>query len=296
MKEMNDIKDDQIRVIGDDGVKNPWMKTPREIILIAAGVLLLIGIIVFVVILCNRNETQEIRYYNSDKNSVIDSNIKKIGSEVDSLAKGFVEVVDMSVGSMPLRVYIPHNSDLSLHVGRIDKRDTTIVYVAQAADIRADNGGIVGAFVLKGEPLSWGLSKKGYCASIGGVVTIGVAENSPLFEKATEDGGYFFRQYPLVKNGKLVENEPQGKYIRRSICARQGEVFMVETPNPESLNEFAQALVDLGVQQAIYLVGSTAYGWAIDENGTRHEFGVDDYYTGRIQMPENITYIVWRKK
>ena len=45
----------------------------------------------------------------------------------------------------------------------------------QAADIRADNGKIVGAFVLKGDPLSWGLSKRGYCGIIDGKLTVGVA-------------------------------------------------------------------------------------------------------------------------
>ncbi len=39
----------------------------------------------------------------------------------------------------------------------MDKEDKSVVYVAQAADVRADNGEIVGAFVLKGEPRAWGL-------------------------------------------------------------------------------------------------------------------------------------------
>lgn len=65
------------------------------------------------------------------------------------------------------------------------------MFTAQAADVRADNGDIVGAFVLKGEPKAWGLSKKGFCATISGNVTIGVANNTPLFEEATETEGYF---------------------------------------------------------------------------------------------------------
>jgi uncharacterized protein YigE (DUF2233 family) len=100
----------------------------------------------------------------------------------------------------------------------------------------------------------------------------------------------------LVSNGKLVENEPKGKSIRRAICDRQGEIFMVETRSIESFHDFAQALVDLGVDQAIYLVGSTAYGWAVDENGTIHEFGEENYYTGYRNMPQNTSYIVWKRK
>ena len=119
---------------------------------------------------------------------------------MDSLAKGFTEIRDTLINDIPLRIYIPHNAEMSLHIGRMNQQDTSVIYTAQAADVRADNGGIVGAFVLKGTPRAWGLSKKGFCASIDGVVTVGVAENSPLFEEATEKEGYFFRQYPLVDN------------------------------------------------------------------------------------------------
>ena len=185
---------------------------------------------------------------------------------------------------------------MSLHIGRMDKSDKSIIYAAQAADVRADNGGIVGAFVLRGEPKAWGLSKKGYCASINGKVTIGVAENTSLFEEATMNGGYFFRQYPLVKDGQVIDNEPKGKAIRRAICDRQGEIFMVETGSIESFHDFAQALADLGVDQAVYLVGSLAYGWAVDEAGAIYEFGEDNYHTGRRRMPKNTSYIVWRRR
>lgn len=77
-------------------------------------------------------------------------------------------------------------------IGVPDIFDKSIILATQAADVRADNGKIVGAFVVKGKPYSWGLS------------------NSPLFEEATEKGGYFFRQYPLVDKGVLVGNEPKG--------------------------------------------------------------------------------------
>ena len=195
------------------------------------------------------------------------------------------------INDIPLRIYIPHNAKMSLHVGRLDKRDTSIIFAAQAADIRRDNRKIVGAFVLKGEPLAWGLSKKGYCAIINDKITIGIADNSPLFEQATETDGYFFRQYPLVDNGKLVENEPKNKSVRRALCDRNGEVMMVESLSNESFHDFAQALVDLGITNAIYLVGSSAYGWAVNDNGDRIEFGIEN-----LRLPKNASYIVWRRR
>ena len=154
----------------------------------------------------------------------------------------------------------------------------------------------MGAFVLKGEPLAWGLSKKGFCAIIDGNTTIGVADNTHLFEQATERGGYFFRQYPLVKNGVMVENEPKGKSIRRGLCKRAGEILVIESTDKESFHDFAQALADLRIDNAVYLVGGGAYGWAIDKSGEKHIFGNKNYPNIRRKKPQNVSHIVWRKK
>jgi hypothetical protein len=113
---------------------------------------------------------------------------------------------------------------------------------------------------------------------------------------ATENEGYFFRQYALVDNGKLVENNPKGKTIRRAICQMQDNVFMVESLTRESFHDFAQALVDLGVNNAIYLVGSTAYGWSVDQNGITHEHGEDIWRDNPSGCPKNVSYIVWKRK
>lgn len=304
IRKTNDIKDDGIRFIGlDEKYKNKKRK-PYVGIIIVSG-LLVLGIlsgILFYIHVKQKNE-QEIPFFESLESPIqIESKIqpvklRKLGQEVNPDIKGFCEIIDsIEINDIPLRIFIPHNADMSLHIGRMNLQDTTVIYAAQAADIRADNGKIVGAFVLNGEPKAWGLSKKGFCASIDGKVTVGVAENSPLFEEATDNGGYFFRQYPLVQDGAVVDNEPKNKSIRRAICDRQGEIFMIESLSRESFHDFAQALVDLGVDQAIYLVGGDAYGWAFDEHGERHEFGDDGYYTGRRLIPTNISYIVWRRQ
>ncbi len=222
--------------------------------------------------------------------------LEPLSTTLSSIEGSYTEIMDTVINDVPLTIFIPHNAELTLHLGKIDKSDSSIIYAAQAADIRTDNGGIVGAFVINGEPRAWGLSKSGYCASINGKVMIGVATNSPLFEEATGKGGYFFRQYPLVSNGQIVENEPKGKSIRRAICDRLGEIFMVESGTMESFHDFSQALVDLGVEQAVYLVGSSAYGWAVDANGEAHEFGEENVYSGGCRSPKNINYVVWKKK
>ena len=298
MKELKEIRDDQIRIIGEGGRKNPLPRSVWIIILSVLGIAL-IGVIILYV---SRQKEEVIQELKAPEPALFEPvrepepiQHKWIGQQVDSLASGYTEIRDTLINDIPIRIFIPHNAEMSLHIGRMDKEDKSIIYAAQAADVRADNGGIVGAFVLNGEPKAWGLSKKGYCASINGKVTIGVADNTSLFEEATIHNGHFFRQYPLVKDGQVIDNEPKGKSIRRAICDRQGEIFMVETGSIESFHDFAQALADLGVDQAVYLVGSSAYGWAVDETGTTHEFGEDNYYTGRRRMPKNTSYIVWKR-
>lgn len=299
MKELKEIRDDQIRIIGEGGSKKPLLRNVWIVILCILGVAIISAIVLFT----TKQKEEEVKELTEPEPALFEpiklpEPVKPqwIGKDVDSLASGFTEIRDTLINDIPIRIYIPHNAKMSLHIGRMDKTDKSVVYVAQAADVRADNGGIVGAFVLNGVPKAWGLSKKGYCASINGKVTIGVADNTSLFEEATVSGGHFFRQYPLVKDGKVIDNEPKGKSIRRAICDRQGEIFMVETGTIESFHDFAQALADLGVNQAVYLVGSSAYGWAVDEDGTTHEFGEDNYYTGRRRMPKNTSYIVWKRK
>lgn len=302
-KRHDDISDDEIRIIGNSG------NTPniKRIVIIALVALLVVGVVVAFLMPFNEPvsyaspliEQEEVPIYGVEQVTEVDhidaiQSLSRLDDPKGDMA--FVELRDTMINDVPLRIYIPHNAELTLHVGKVDREDVNIIYTAEAAFIRADNHAILGAFVLKGEPLAWGLSMRGYCASIDGKVTVGVADNSPLFEEAINRGGYFFRQYPLVDDGKFVANEPKNKSVRRAICERKGEIFMIESLSKESFHDFTQALVDLGVDNAVNLAGSEAYGWAIDSEGVKHEFGTPNFYTGRGRMPKNTNYIVWRPK
>lgn len=291
MKE-KDIRDDEIRVIGEE--EKPKFKGWIAFLMLLAGII--VGAVLYTVFKpkeeAPKGEPEEPGYFEpipevTEQQPTMRTPLAKAGD----LGHGFIEMADTTINDIPMRLYIPHQMQFSLYVGEIDRNDPSILFAAQAADVRADNGGIVGAFVQKGEPKAWGLSKKGYCAIINDTVTVGVAENSPLFEEATEKGGYFFRQFPLVDLGKLVENEVKGKSIRKAICDRNGEIFIVETLTTESFHDFAQALADLGVDNAIALVGSISYGWATDAEGQRHEFGNPDPPKKKWK---NISYLVMK--
>ena len=203
----------------------------------------------------------------------------------------YTERLDTVINDVCLAIYIPHQSIPELTIGVPDINDRSIILSAQAADVRADNGNILGAFVYKGEPKARGLSKRGFCAIINGEVTVGVSDNSPLFEEATETDGYFFRQYPLVDNGTAVENEPKNKTMRKALCSRSGQILMVVSESDESFHDFAQALVDLGVDDAVYLVGShTSYGWYQNASGELIEFAPSNAR----KIYKNETFIIWR--
>ena len=298
MSRNDDIKDNEFRVIGkgpDTGTdsgkgRKPW----RGWIVVAAVVMLLAG--AGTLYLYQRQSTiatePEVVFEplpeKDEEVKGITETPAPLGNQKDLTS--YTEHLEIDINDITLDIYIPHNGIPSLSVGAPDIHDGSVILATQAADIRADNGKIVGAFVLKGKPLSWGLSKKGYCGIIDGEITVGVADNSPLFEKATETGGYFFRQFPLVDNGHLVENEYKGKSIRKALCDRRGEIFVAMSRTPESFHDFAQALVDLGVSNAIYLVGSQSYGVYRDSADSLTV--IYDKYGHRYKY-EN--YILWRK-
>ena len=295
-----DIHDDELRVIGQK--RTPHSSEDirhKKLWWWIAAALLICGIIAAVFLFSGKkeymSESEAVVFepmIEPDDNPVAEEVLAQLGDYSDTtLTKAYTEHLRDTINDIPLDIYIPHNAVPELALGVPDIRDKSIILTTQAADIRADNGKIVGAFVLKGKPLSWGLSKKGYCGIIDGKLTVGVADNSPIFEEATEKGGYFFRQYPLVDNGVLVENEPKGKSIRKALCDRNGEIMVVMSQTPESFHDFAQALVDLKVDNAIYLVGSSSFGYfrdrydhlAIIYNKFRYGYQYENFIVWRVR-------------
>ena len=258
---IDEIQDDELRVIGRpsgcEDTRKPckWLWIVMAVVIVAA--------VVAATIIWSRKPGPGNDPVVSDPS--IKEKIEPLGNYADTTGKAYTENLKLTINDIPLDIFIPHNAKPSLAIGTPDIFDKNIVLVTQAADIRADNGKINGAYVLAGKPMAWGLSKKGYVGIIDDKITVGVADNSPLFEEATEKGGYFFRQYPLVDNGVLVENEPKGKAIRKAICDRAGEIIVVMSISPESFHDFAQALVDLQVDNAVYLVGSDSFGFFRDK-------------------------------
>ena len=309
----DNIKDDEIRIIKKREVSDPpksdgpasvnignghWLRKWWKLLAVISGVAFLVVISWLwkgpssggKEIIESAFEPELVEYPEEteiDESEVIKTPLSNCS---DTVKTSFVEVIDKMVNDIPMSIYIPHNSSPILRKGLPSEQDENLIFASQAADLRADNGEIVGAFVLAGEPLSWGLSKKGFCAIIDGKVTVGMADNSPLFEEATEKGGYFFRQYALVSNGKRVENNLRNKSLRKALCVRGDEVFVAMTHTRESMHDFSQALVDLGVDNAIYIVGSFSYSLYRDDKNVLHRV---NGIPSRIKH-KNVNFIEWR--
>ena len=151
MKELKEIRDDQIRILGEGGTKNPLPHSVWIIILSVLGVAL-IGLIILLVTCQKEEAIQELKAPEPALFEPVREaepiQLERIGLQPDSLAPGYTEIRDTLINDIPLRIFIPHNAELTLHIGRMRKEDKSVIYAAQAADVRADNGGIVGAFVL----------------------------------------------------------------------------------------------------------------------------------------------------
>nr|MDE6854183.1 phosphodiester glycosidase family protein [Muribaculaceae bacterium] len=134
-----------------------------------------------------------------------------------------------------------------------------------------------------------GEAKAGFCSIVNGEITVGVSDATPMLEQALSSDGYFFRQYPLVVGGQLVENRPKGRALRKALAELDGHISVIASTRRLTLHDFSQALIDLGVRNAIYLVGSSSTGLYTDADGRRTIIGQADRKTA-----DNVNFIVWR--
>lgn len=288
-----DIGDDEIRIISSES-KNSSVRHSKKMWIwwpVAAVILLIVGAAAYFVRIDQDPEgAPEPRIVDVTTDLPVPTQ-----SDTDSvsitLVKAFTAVRDTTVNGVELTILTPCNAIPSLVIGNTALHDSTAVMVAQAADVRGDNGMIAGAFVIKGELMSKGESKAGFCSIVNDEVTIGVADATPMLEQTLMQEGYFFRQYPLVVGGQLVENKPKGRAVRKALAELDGRICVIVSRNRLTFHDFAQALIDLGVRNAIYLVGAESCGFYVDGNGEKNSFG----YLPENSL-ENVNYIVWRQR
>lgn len=295
IKRTNDIADDEIRIImaceSSDPKATRTKKTKNRLVRVYLPIVALVILLVVIgwILLPAENDADEDFMTIAEDEIIVNQPVIKPDEPSVSVKEGIV-VVDTVINKRGLLIICPENLRPKLVIGRDMLNDSTIVLATQAADIRRDNGKIVGTFVMDGEVISKGDSKAGYCSIIGDEITIGVSDATPMLEQVLMQDGYFFRQYPLVVGGQIVENKPKGESIRKALAEIDGKICVVRSKENLTFQDFSQLLVDAGVRNAVYLVGSSSYGFYINESGKKKLIGGAQ----KIEV-ENESYIVWEK-
>lgn len=288
----NDIRDDEIRIIsqsapqssGGSG-KDPKRFSRISIILMVIGVGL-IAILTAARFFLSNSDAEE---YEQVEHAIATTGQSAEQESITPQLRPFTTATDTVVTGVPLTILTPHFATPVLAVGNHNVCDTSAVLIVQAADVRADNGEIVGAFVMDGEVIGRGERKGGYCAIIDGKISIGVAESTPMLEEAINTHGYFFRQYPLVVAGQVVENKPKGRALRKALAELNGQIVVILSHERLTFHDFSQTLVDLGVTTAIYLVGSSAFCAYETETGRLIETGYRNQ-----EVFAMLNFLIWK--
>lgn len=274
---MVQFSDNEIQVLGQ-----PVKHSPKKWIWLIP--LFLIGGISFVWLLLSvfsKEKTIDLRDFKTELNVPVKGEPMFIESGIEHYS-----VVENDV-SMYVFHLIDMTAELCTDAGKYT--DDTECLIVQAADIRKDNGKFVGDFVLNGKRISSGKRKKGYCAIMDGKITIGMCDTDDVMNRCIAKGGSFFRQYPLVSKGVMQENELKGKSIRRALALKGDKLYVFETEYRESMHDFAEALQDMGVTEAISLVGGNkAYMYWLQDDELYESYDLSEV--------KNNNFIVFKTK
>lgn len=288
-KDPKEILDDEIRIISSDGENvKPIAKTKPRFAwwkLLSAMVIVVLAIALIVSV---RSKSIAEDEYMAEA-QITEVQEQPIANEPSLTAVPYTSLIDTIVDKIRLTILKPQNAVARLVIGDSILEVCDPVLVVQAADVRRDNKQIVGAYVINGEMKSRGKAKSGFCAIINDEITIGIAQTTPLLEKATEENGYFFRQYPLVYEGEIIENKPKNLSQRKALAVLNDEIVVLLSHERLSFHDFSHALADLGVKNAIYLTGSTSYLKARLQDGRIYEFGKRE-----AMGHPNTNYIYWQ--
>ena len=290
-RKLNDINDDEIRIISSQPSREPDKTSAarkRTLLKILLPILFIGVVAVIAYLFWQVDEDEADDSLTAEQVTVLESPAEL--PENNSFKRAYTQVAETVANGIYLKILTPENATPSLMIGGESITDSDIILAVQAADVRGDNGQIAGTFVLDGELISRGEAKAGFCSIINGKLTIGVADSTPMLEQVLTEGGYFFRQYPLVVGGQVVENKPKGKARRKALAEIDGKICVVLTNERITFQDFSQALVEAGVRNAIYLVGASSYGFYITENGLRFNFTKDPE-----SMAENVNFLVWKQ-
>ena len=254
-----DITEDGIKFLGrddDNGKKNS---------VVTFVIVLIIGVI-SIILFPHKPQQDSYGGLFEDNYIVVDSESEE--STLNQCCKPYTEKVDTVVHNVKLSIFIPHNATPCLHIGAPDESVKQSVLGFQAADLDKDGLDILGMFIQQGRIVSTGTSRNGYCAIVNGRVKLGMSDDIyGNLDKLISQKVFLFRQYMLVDNGMSLQFSLGGKSVKRALCIKDGQAFVVVSNEEVSISAFAISLGFYGVDSAISLVGGDRVNaWYRDDN------------------------------
>jgi hypothetical protein len=275
------ISDDDVVVIGGSDwqpEEKPRSQKKWKWAAIALCILMLLAIGLFVARhLLHSREFVQSRYADE----VIEALAQPMSGE-----PGVTLIEDEAMG-VRMKIYKLEGLKARMSLALPDITDTTIYLVTRSADYKliGDRKEIIGDFVYNGKVMAESDWRAGFMAIVDGNAQIGIDRSGKLFNHIVENGGSMFRQLALISAGTRCDKQfiLKGKVSRCAYARnRSGELFFIETVNPETLYGFADALIEYGFVDAVYITGgsqpdlfhrtpdSLPHGTYIDDK--QHEF------------------------
>ena len=258
MKEINE--DDTFRVLGGlkwNGKDEPIKKNNKgkSWIYIAAVMAVCAGIALYL--------------YNDNRHYGFDCPLSRKQSEVIEALKenkikgkaGIEMTVDSCLG-VKMKIYKINGLKAEMRDSFPSTDDKDVYLITRSSDYRYDNDEkkIIGDYVLNGEMISKSNWRAGYFAILNGKVEIGVGRYPDMRSFIIDNKGSMFRQFALVSAGiKCTSQYALKGKVSRCAYARtaEGNMYFIETINPETLYGFADALIEYGMIDAIYITGGS---------------------------------------
>ena len=198
-------------------------------------------------------------------------NIKKLDDMKAQNESSAVVFKTDSVLGVALNIYELHNVKAELTLVEPDTADHSVLMYTRTADYTA-TGKYIGSLVVDGEQKRSDVSRLGYCAIAKGNMVIGISRFDDMCEHMVERDGSYFRQFVLVSNGELPQRFFLHGKVERKALARTTDdrLCIIETPHPETLWDFADALREYGYVDVIYLTGGNESGFYRAPDGMVH--------------------------
>lgn len=285
-KEKEYISDDDVIVLGGSDwhpEKKPTSNRKWKIIaFILAGMLALV-----VMIFAGRHILHSREFVQS-------RNAEDIISALKIPMKGNAGITPLSDEVMGVKMKIYRLNGLKAHFADTvpDYTDSTIYLITRSSDYKLvnDRKEIIGDFIVNGKVLEKSHWRAGFMAIVDGNAQIGVDRSNKIFNHVLANDGSMFRQMALVSAGTRCDKQfiLKGKVTRCAYARnRAGDLFFIETVNPETLYGFADALIEYGFTDAIYVTGGSQPNlFYRTEDGTANGHYIDD---------KSHNFVVWSK-